>query len=166
MTQNEFIKKAISIHGDAFDYCDTVFTTTRGMITIKCNRCGDVKNVVANYHLRKDRTGCKCSFDKSYELREQNKKYCTCCCKIKPYEAFAKNKSTKDGLQGTCKDCFHTGKLHEVQIISNRAYRNKNKDNPEWRAKQNKTANKNMQLNSSKYDHAQNTSNLAAVLAR
>ena len=33
-------------------------------------------------------------------------KYCNRCDTTKPYEAFYKNKRTKDGLQGYCKLCM------------------------------------------------------------
>lgn len=53
---DEFIKKAIEVHGDKFDYTPTVYTTRRNNVLIRCKECGEVFSVRAGHHL--DGQGC------------------------------------------------------------------------------------------------------------
>ena len=51
LTQEEFIEKSKAIHGDLYDYSDTVYINAREDVTIKCNRCGEYFTQKAINHL-------------------------------------------------------------------------------------------------------------------
>lgn len=52
-----FIKKAKSIHGDKYDYSETVYTQTRDKVTFKCNYCGEKIEQYAYDHIRTRKSG-------------------------------------------------------------------------------------------------------------
>lgn len=61
LTQDEFIERALSIHGHRYDYSETVYTRRADIISIKCNTHGKFKQR-ANDHLSGN--GCqKCASD-------------------------------------------------------------------------------------------------------
>lgn len=51
-TQETFIAKARVIHGNAFDYSQTVFTKVRNRIILRCNQCCTVFEQEASGHLQ------------------------------------------------------------------------------------------------------------------
>jgi hypothetical protein len=50
LTTEEFIKKAILVHGNKYDYSDTVYVTTRIKVSIRCPEHG-VFEQTPNSHL-------------------------------------------------------------------------------------------------------------------
>ena len=52
-----FIKKAKSIHGDQYDYSETVYTKTRDKVIFKCNHCGEEIEQFAYDHIRVRKSG-------------------------------------------------------------------------------------------------------------
>jgi hypothetical protein len=67
---------------------------------------------------------------------------CSKCKNDKELTDFYKNKANKSGYDYYCKDCRRSPEVRKLANKANSTYRNKNKDNLEWRAQQNKTANK------------------------
>jgi DNA-directed RNA polymerase subunit RPC12/RpoP len=51
--KEDMIKKAVEVHGDAFDYTDSVYTLSRNKIDIKCNECGKTFRQTPNNHISK-----------------------------------------------------------------------------------------------------------------
>lgn len=51
LTQEEFIQKAKDVHGDSFDYTDTIYLGRRNNITIKCNSCHSTYETNCHRHL-------------------------------------------------------------------------------------------------------------------
>ena len=65
--REQFIAKAKSIHGDLYDYSQTVLNGSQDPISFKCNRCGTTRTLSqAQCHIRKNRPcGCKpCNHDR------------------------------------------------------------------------------------------------------
>lgn len=63
----EFIEIARSIHGDLYDYSETVLNGSQDPVSFKCNRCGTTRTLSqAQCHIRKNRPcGCKpCNHDR------------------------------------------------------------------------------------------------------
>ena len=56
LTTEEFIRKAKDIHGDRYDYCNTVYIRSALKVKIHCNKCGADFEQSANAHLM--RHGC------------------------------------------------------------------------------------------------------------
>lgn len=54
----EFIHKAIKVHGDKYDYTDTVYHRAFTTLEIKCNACKNVFPQLASDHL----SGCGCPY--------------------------------------------------------------------------------------------------------
>ena len=42
LTQEEFIARAIAIHGDKYDYSKSLYVNSRTDVLIRCNRCGKI----------------------------------------------------------------------------------------------------------------------------
>jgi len=55
LTQEEFVSKARSVHGDTYDYTEACYTTQTSRVTIICSKHGQFQQV-ANTHLN----GCGC----------------------------------------------------------------------------------------------------------
>ena len=51
LTQDEFIEKAKSIHGERYDYSNTVYVRSALKVLIHCNKCGKDFEQSANAHL-------------------------------------------------------------------------------------------------------------------
>ena len=57
MTMEEFVAKAMTKHGDKYDYSNTIINgNSRTKVKIKCNTCGTIFEQQINSHL----TGCGC----------------------------------------------------------------------------------------------------------
>ena len=64
----------------------------------------------------------------NFELLENNLKICGKCKETKSVSSFYKNKSKKDGLDNTCKECYSIFKKHsKVTKIYAKLYYNENK---------------------------------------
>jgi hypothetical protein len=61
MTKARFIEIAKAIHGDLYDYSETVLIGSQHPISFKCNRCRTIRTLSqAQCHIRKNRPcGCK-----------------------------------------------------------------------------------------------------------
>ena len=76
LTQEEFLERAISVHGDKHDYSKTVYTRHCDKITVICKIHGEF-SVTANNHLKG--VGCKkcshekLSIDKSFDIETLKK---------------------------------------------------------------------------------------------
>jgi len=66
-TTEDFVKESILIHGDAFDYSKTAYTTAHTKVTITCNTHGDFEQR-PNDHLR-GRQGCPECIQEERQLR-------------------------------------------------------------------------------------------------
>ena len=62
MSQNDFIKKAVEMHGDKYDYSKTEYVNYGTPITIICRTHGDFKQV-PRCHL--GNSGCPCCYNKT-----------------------------------------------------------------------------------------------------
>ena len=56
MTQEDFIARSKSIHGDKYDYSQVVYVNSSTKVAIKCNHCGNIFYQSPNVHLKK--CGC------------------------------------------------------------------------------------------------------------
>lgn len=76
LTQEKFLERTISVHGDKYDYSKTVYTRHCDKITVICKIHGEF-SVTANNHLKG--VGCKkctyekVSMDKSFDVETLNK---------------------------------------------------------------------------------------------
>lgn len=57
VSTNDYIEKAIKVHGDNFDYSLVVYKKAKDVIKIKCQKCGTIFSQKAYAHL--DGRGCK-----------------------------------------------------------------------------------------------------------
>lgn len=61
-TEGDWISKAISIHGDKYDYTNSVFEAYDKPVKIYCRTCKEVFSVTATDHINKYQRGChKCA---------------------------------------------------------------------------------------------------------
>ena len=68
LTAEEFIERAIAVHGNKYDYSNTEYISSRDYITITCPTHGEFKQVARNHLFGQ---GCpKCFFEKSSIERE------------------------------------------------------------------------------------------------
>ena len=96
--REQFIAKAKAIHGDLYDYSDTVLSGSQDPVSFKCNRCGTTRTLSqAGSHIRKIRPcGCKpCNHDRlspckicgvsvSSKVYHAQAKRCKACCDNTP----------------------------------------------------------------------------------
>lgn len=69
-----YVDRAKEVHGDAYDYTDTVYTTMHDRITVRCNTHGTVSTPTASDHIRKG-AGCKqCRYTKAINSRAGSNK--------------------------------------------------------------------------------------------
>ena len=66
-----FIERAIEIHGDRYDYSETIWNGSDEPITIICKQCGPFTLSESQSHYSKKACGCRC---------QGNRKYKTCEC--------------------------------------------------------------------------------------
>lgn len=52
LTQDEFVEKAVKVHGEKYDYSDAKYVTSNTKVNIKCNKCGHIFSQVPFSHLR------------------------------------------------------------------------------------------------------------------
>ena len=114
--REQFIAKAKAIHGDLYDYSDTVLSGSQDPVSFKCNRCGTTRTLSqAGSHIRKIRPcGCKpCNHDRlspckicgvsvSSKVYHAQAKRCKACCD-KAKQDRATHKESKHGKN--CKIC-------------------------------------------------------------
>lgn len=114
--REQFIAKAKAIHGDLYDYSDTVLSGSQDPVSFKCNRCGTTRTLSrAGSHVRKIRPcGCKpCNHDRlspckicgvsvSSKVYHAQAKRCKACCD-KAKQDRATHKESKHGKN--CKTC-------------------------------------------------------------
>ena len=58
-SSNEFVGMALSIHGDNYDYSQTVYVNAKTKVKIKCNRCNHSFFQLPRGHLY-EKSGCPC----------------------------------------------------------------------------------------------------------
>lgn len=69
--QEVFLGKAKKVHGDKFDYTDTVYTGITNKITVRCKECNTTFNQTAHSHLKG--FGClTCSHKNNGEKKRNN----------------------------------------------------------------------------------------------
>ncbi len=74
-TQDEWVQKAVEIHGDKYDYSQSVYRYGKQKITIRCKKHGNFEQQ-ASSHIGKDKCGCpRCGFDKGSSLRVKDTVY-------------------------------------------------------------------------------------------
>jgi hypothetical protein len=86
-----FIERAIEIHGDRYDYSETVWNGAFRPIVIICKQCGPFTLAQAQTHYSKKACGCRC---------HGNRKYKTCECGHVGY-----GKDFPAHLKGRCLKC-------------------------------------------------------------
>lgn len=73
-----FIAKAREIHGDRYDYSETVYINSRTPVTIICRQCGPFVLSDPSSHVRRFLCGCR-SCNQSQALTRQRQGYCSSC---------------------------------------------------------------------------------------
>ncbi len=71
LTQEEFIAKAVAIHGDKYDYSKVVYINTRTKIEVSCNHCGNTILIPPKKHLLPQRGCRRCHHNKQRMSREE-----------------------------------------------------------------------------------------------
>jgi hypothetical protein len=116
MTTERFVQLAKAIHGDLYDYSDTVYESSQRPVTFGCNRCGrTVRLSQAQSHLRARKPcGCKpCRMEKLNKCGSCNKqvssksfnysaKKCDLCVELGKSE---RRKATVEKHSKQCKGC-------------------------------------------------------------
>ena len=74
LTQEEFIAKAISVHGDKYDYSNSLYVNYRTDVLIRCNRCGKVFPQTPQSHLTGK--GCRACAMKDVGIKNTGKPNC------------------------------------------------------------------------------------------
>lgn len=88
-----FIKKAIAIHGNLYDYSNSVYNGSAKPIQIVCRKCGPFMIAQAQHHYSKQKCGCRCN---------GNRKYKTCDC---GFEGYGRKQFPYNG-NGLCAKCY------------------------------------------------------------
>lgn len=57
-TTEDFIRKAVELHGDSYSYAHVTYVGNKVPVTIKCNTCGYVFHQQPYEHIGKPRSGC------------------------------------------------------------------------------------------------------------
>jgi predicted nucleic acid-binding Zn-ribbon protein len=93
ISHDEFIKRAIDLHGDLFDYTDTKYIGYNKNITIKCNK-GHYFERIASNHLKTDRdsTCPKCKMCPSCQIYFTKGELCNYCKPLKNNKMYQKTK--------------------------------------------------------------------------
>lgn len=76
MTQQDFIKKAVTLYGNKYDYSKVKYVNNKTKVTIICKRCGNIFDIRPNDFLNNH--GCKkCRwiFEKKYYIEKFIKKH-------------------------------------------------------------------------------------------
>lgn len=71
LTQEEFIAKAISVHGDKYDYSSSLYVNYKTDVLIRCNRCGKVFPQTPQSHLTGK--GCRACAMKDVGIKNTGK---------------------------------------------------------------------------------------------
>ena len=66
VASEEFVAKAIRIHGDLYDYTDTIYSGSRKQLSIFCNSCGTDFTQIAGNHLQG--SGCSCQTQYGFDM--------------------------------------------------------------------------------------------------
>lgn len=77
LSTEEFVKKAKAVHGDLYDYDETVYKRSAGMVSIWCNRHGGYFQQTANNHLRG--IGCASCAKTGYSTNKEGTLYILKC---------------------------------------------------------------------------------------
>ncbi len=70
MTQEEFIAKAKSIHGDVYDYSEAKYKTTQTKVRIKCIKHGITFDMTPNMHISLRCSGCPRCAPIGYSMKQ------------------------------------------------------------------------------------------------
>jgi hypothetical protein len=94
MSTAEFVAKAIAIHGDLYDYSESVYDGLKEPFIFDCKRCGTTRTLSqAGTHIRKNKP-CGCG-----PCRRDVESPCRVCGAKVPSKVYHKT-------AGKCKECF------------------------------------------------------------
>lgn len=105
LTQEQFLSKAIAIHGDKFDYSITEYTGQKNPLRFICRKCGTVRRLSqAGTHIRARKPcGCKpCNHERMSPCKQ-----CGCDVSSKVYHAQGKR----------CKSCVEESKAKRKERV-------------------------------------------------
>lgn len=71
LTHEEFLARAISVHGDRYDYSNTLYVNYRTNVLIRCNRCGKIFPQNPQSHLTGN--GCRACAMKDVGIKNTGK---------------------------------------------------------------------------------------------
>lgn len=110
-----FIKKSKAVHGDLYDYTDTVYTKANTLVTIKCNTCLQYFEQIASTH--SSGAGCsKCEHNRGMDRQRNTTEIFINKAKKKYKEEFS-YVHTKYGINNrekvlvTCNNCLVTSQV-------------------------------------------------------
>lgn len=92
-----FIEAAIAVHGDKYDYSQTVYVNSRSPVVIICRNCGPFTLLDVGSHYRK-KTGCRVCNQEEMLHRKGSARRCDCCGKRVKYNANKRCQSCRDML--------------------------------------------------------------------
>ena len=104
-----FVDKAKEIHGNIYDYSNTIYTVARNKLSILCNCCGNIFEQVASTHL--SGAGCpKCSHDRGMDKQRHSTKTFIDASKVihgnlYSFEKTSYGKNNMDKVVVTCTIC-------------------------------------------------------------
>lgn len=127
-----FIQRAIEVHGDRYDYSQTVWNGFRNPIIIICKVCGPITLAWANSHYLKYKCGCsvcnhKAAMDRKRKHPKREKSWCKKCgCETCRKSSICKNctlpkvcacgKALRTKQSKHCECCYVWGKMLKTRL--------------------------------------------------
>jgi hypothetical protein len=110
----QFIKRAREVHGDRYDYSQSVWAGADKPITYKCQKCGKVTQTYnARKHIcEKQKSGCKTCYRKKWDSKEVREQL-----KLRPCAVCGAPINDTDKRKVTCgKDCGNESRKKEKLV--------------------------------------------------
>lgn len=141
-----FIERAMEVHGDRYDYSQTVYVANRASVVITCRKCGDFIISEARDHYQSKKCGCgkcnhaiamnkkrkhpkktKVSCEKCGRLTQKKGGICQGC--VEPSKCVC-GMTTRNRYATHCNDCAKWGKELSYRLTAKlKRYRKLNKLN-------------------------------------
>ncbi len=115
-----FVERAKKIHGSKYNYDNTFYVNMTSLITVECNKCLDIFNVIANDHLYSVKGECPCQYTDS--IKNDDDFHCTINKIFDIYSSefecstyISHNKQQK--IRMRCLKCNHSAFLAPAELL-------------------------------------------------